>query len=63
MFSVTRSNSEKYDIFKVKKVKKINRRTFGNISLVVEDDNTSDTDDKYDNFYDPSDYDTLSDLD
>ena len=62
MFSVTRSNNEKYDIFKVKKVNKINRRTFGNISLFIEDDNTSEKEEVYDNIYDPSDYDTLSDL-
>tara|TARA_Y100000389_G_scaffold1567_1_gene1593 strand:+ start:1498 stop:1689 length:192 start_codon:yes stop_codon:yes gene_type:complete len=63
MFSVTRSNNEKYDIFKVKKVKKINRRTFGNISLFIEDDNASEKEEVYDNIYNPSDYDTLSDLD
>jgi len=63
MFSVTRSNNEKYDIFKVKKVKKINRRTFGNISLIIEDDNSSASDEEYDTKYDPRDYDTLSDLD
>jgi len=60
---VTRSNNEKYDIFKVKKIKKINRRTFGNISFVIEDDNSSDTDEEYDTKYDPYDYDTLFDLD
>jgi hypothetical protein len=63
MFTVTRSNNEKYDIFKVKKIKKINRRTFGNISFVIEDDNSSDTDEEYDTKYDPYDYDTLFDLD
>ena len=63
MFTVTRSNNEKYDIFKVKKIKKINRRTFGNISFVIEDDNSSNTDEEYDTKYDPYDYDTLFDLD
>lgn len=63
MFTVARNNVEKYDIFKVKKVKKINRRTYGNISSIIEDDMTSDEDNYYDTIYDPYDYDTLSDLD
>lgn len=37
--------------------------TFGNISLFIEDDNTSEKEEVYDNIYNPSDYDTLSDLD
>lgn len=63
MFSVARNNVEKYDIFKVKKVKKINRRTYRNIASIIEDDATSVEDNYYDTIYDPYDYDTLSDLD
>jgi hypothetical protein len=63
MFSVTRNNGEKYDIFKIKKTKKINRRTNAKIYIITEDDNTSESEEVYDNIYDPSDYDTLSDLD
>ena len=63
MFAVARNNVEKYDIFNVKKVKKINRRTYGNISSIIEDDTTSDVDNYNDTMYDPYDYDTLSDLD
>ena len=63
MLAVARNNVEKYDIFKVKKVKKINRRTYGNIYSIIEDDTTSDGDNYNDTMYDPYDYDTLSDLD
>lgn len=31
--------------------------------VITEDDNTSESEDVYDNIYDPSDYDTLADLD
>jgi hypothetical protein len=63
MISVTRNNNEKYDIFKVKKIKKINRRTFGNIAVIIEDDNSSTTYENYDTNYNPYDYDALFDLD
>jgi len=63
MFSITRNNGEKYDIFKIKKIKKIYRRTYAKMYVITEDDNTSESEDVYDNIYDPSDYDTLADLD
>ena len=59
---ITNNNKEKYDIFKVKKVNKINRRA-ALITAMSDDDNTSSSDNDYDTMYDPYDYDTLSDLD
>jgi len=63
MFSVTQNNGEKYDIFKIKKTKKINRQNNAKIYIIVEDDNASKSEEEYDTKYDPRDYDTLSDLD
>tara|TARA_B100000795_G_scaffold269733_1_gene260117 strand:- start:3283 stop:3483 length:201 start_codon:yes stop_codon:yes gene_type:complete len=66
MLSIAGNNGEKYDIFKIKKIKKINRRTYAKMYIITEDEDTSDIENicdiSYDH-YDPYDYDTFADLD